>query len=307
MPLNETVRRAELRDFLMNSRARIEPRDVGLPSHRRRRTAGLRQDDVAELVGVSTRWYESFESGKEEKRFSFEFVRRVGEALRLDETDRATLFRLSLPEVSDAIEATQRAAFRRSPPPLRRSSLTEDSELLLEAFGSFRGLVTRLWAATTEAEALTLVREHGTTQLKHDTMQTLTRGPGGLWSRVTTGDFGLAKRYDALAQGSSGGAFVDDLCCYTVMGQPGEVITRSQRDSINPGLAVKERPMLQAIGFPDLSFAMANIRSPLGFTARLLAVHHSAHAFTELEIAQLGTLADLASLALSGHVSSPQA
>jgi transcriptional regulator with XRE-family HTH domain len=288
MPRNDTVRRAELRDFLMNSRARIEPRDVGLPSYRRRRTAGLRQDDVAELVGVSTRWYESFESGKDEKRFSFEFVRRVGEALRLDENERATLLRLSLPEVSDAIEATQRAAFRSSPPPLRPFSLTERSE-------------------TTEAEALTLVREYGTTQFSHDTMQTLTRSADGLWSRVTTGDSGLAKRYDALAQGSSGGSFVDDLCCYTVMAQPGEVITRSQRDSLNPGLATNERPMLQAIGFPDLSFAMANIRSPQGFTARLLAVHHNAHAFTELELAHLGALADLASLALSGYVSSPQA
>jgi transcriptional regulator with XRE-family HTH domain len=296
MSLDEAARRLELRDLLMSSRARLKPHDMGLPSHVRRRVGGLRREDVAQLVGVSTRWYELFEAGNSKKRFSHKFVRRVADALRLDENERARLFRLALPEVSEAM----------GPPGLRPFELTERSELLLEAFGSLRRLVGKLWSANTEIEALTLVREHAATQLNPGAMHTLARSSEGLWDRVTTGNVELAKRYDSLAQGSSGGPFIDALCCYGVMAQPGELITRSQRDARYPSLAARERQILDAIGLPDLSFAMANIRSKRGLTARLVAIHLSSHAFTDLELAHVSTLAELASLALSGYVSSPR-
>jgi hypothetical protein len=228
-------------------------------------------------------------------------VRCVADALRLDENERARLFRLALPEVSEAMR----------PPELRPSALTERSGLLLDAFGSLRRLVARLWSATTEMEALTLVREHAVVQLNAGSMQTfsmqtLTRSNEGLWDRVTTGDFELARRYDSLAQGRSSGRLLDALCCYAVMGQPGELITRSQRDARYPSLAEQERPILDAIGLAGLSFAMANIRSKRGLTARFLAVHRTSYAFTDLELAHVSTLAELASLALSGYVSSPR-
>lgn len=295
MPVDEISRRFTLSNLLTKSRARIKPGDVGLPSYGHRRVSGLRREEVAELTGVSTRWYEQFESGKGDKHFSFDFVQRVAEALRLDENERATLFKLALPEVSKAI----------SPPARRPSALTEQSELVLDAFASFRDIVRRLWAASSEAEALTLIREHGAAQLKPDFMNTLTRGPEGVWDRATTAGSHLAKKYDALAQGDSSGRFIDDLCCYSVMAKPGEVITRSERDALSPWLAAKERPILDAIGMPDLSFAMANIQSQHGLTARLLSVHRTAHHFGETEVAQVSTLADLASLALSGYASSP--
>ncbi len=84
------------------------------------------------------------------------------------------------------------------------------------------------------------------------------------------------------------------------MVQPGELITRSEREALFPDLAAKEAPVLKGIGMPDLSFAMASIRSQRGFDARLLAVHHRAHDFSEIDRAQLSTLAEVASLALSG-------
>lgn len=105
-----TARRSELRDFLVQKRMRLHPRDVGLSTYGRRVSSGLRRSDVAELAGVSTRWYETFESGTSDRRFSLEFVDRLTGVLRLDERERATLFRLALPEFATAIEVFEQSA-----------------------------------------------------------------------------------------------------------------------------------------------------------------------------------------------------
>jgi transcriptional regulator with XRE-family HTH domain len=110
MLMHEADRRAELRTFLMQHRARIGPQDVGLPASGRRRVTGLRREEVAELVGVSARWYEQFESGTSDRRFSSDFVQRVADALRLEGSERVTLSRLALPEVAAAIEAFERSS-----------------------------------------------------------------------------------------------------------------------------------------------------------------------------------------------------
>jgi transcriptional regulator with XRE-family HTH domain len=85
-------------------RGRLGSSDLGIATIRRRRSPGLRQEDVAKLVGVSPRWYEVFERGKSSRRFSAAFVARVGDILRLDRHERATLNRLALPEVAETVE-----------------------------------------------------------------------------------------------------------------------------------------------------------------------------------------------------------
>ena len=50
-------RRAELREFLRSRRARLSPVDVGLAPGGRRRTPGLRREEVATLAGVGVSWY----------------------------------------------------------------------------------------------------------------------------------------------------------------------------------------------------------------------------------------------------------
>src|ERR1700723_924440 len=96
------IRRAELRVFLTAARARLRPQDVGLPITGHRRVPGLRREEVAELVGVTSNWYAAFENGSSDRNFSPAFVQRVAEALRLDETERVQLLRLALPEVAAA-------------------------------------------------------------------------------------------------------------------------------------------------------------------------------------------------------------
>ena len=91
-------RRTELRSFLIECRARINPVELGLPSTPRRRVQGLRRGEVAELVEVSVDWYRALESGRP-VRVSPQFVSRLASALRLGPAQTMTLFRLSFPEI----------------------------------------------------------------------------------------------------------------------------------------------------------------------------------------------------------------
>jgi hypothetical protein len=102
--------RAMLRTLLMSWRARLKPADAGLSSSGR--VKGLRRKDVAMLVGVSQRWYEMFERGTAQRRFSTPFVMRVADALRLSRGERAILSRLALPEVAAAVEYFEQRARR---------------------------------------------------------------------------------------------------------------------------------------------------------------------------------------------------
>lgn len=135
--MDPDARGFELRELLGGWRARLKPEDVGLPATTRRRVAGLRRDEVAELVGVSPNWYALFENGGADRRFSAAFVQRVADALRLDEPERALLFRLALPEIRLAVEHFERIA---------RDGVICDLR-------SIRSLVQRVDAASSFAEA----------------------------------------------------------------------------------------------------------------------------------------------------------
>ena len=55
--MQEQERRQALADFLRRRRARLSPTDVGLPPGFRRRTPGLRREEVAQLANMGTSWY----------------------------------------------------------------------------------------------------------------------------------------------------------------------------------------------------------------------------------------------------------
>lgn len=87
-------RRAELRDFLRTRRARVTPGDVGLMTSGRRRTPGLRREEVAQLAGVGVSWYTWLEQGRD-INVSGEVLDAVGRALRLTEAERTHLYVLA--------------------------------------------------------------------------------------------------------------------------------------------------------------------------------------------------------------------
>jgi transcriptional regulator with XRE-family HTH domain len=89
----ETQRRA-LGDFLRTHRMRLSPAGLGLASGGRRRTPGLRREEVAQTCGMSTTWYTWLEQGRDVSP-SPRALARLADTLRLTPAERAYLFRLA--------------------------------------------------------------------------------------------------------------------------------------------------------------------------------------------------------------------
>ena len=90
----DRTRRAELGAFLRSRRERITPEDAGLPPGIRRRTAGLRREEVAQLSGVGVTWYTWLEQGRPINA-SAQVLNAVARTLRLDQAEREHLYRLA--------------------------------------------------------------------------------------------------------------------------------------------------------------------------------------------------------------------
>ncbi|THV30968.1 helix-turn-helix domain-containing protein [Glycomyces paridis] len=84
----------DLGKFLQARRARVNPAEVGLPEHDRRRVPGLRREELALLAGVSVDYYTRLEQGRA-KRPSDQVLDAVSRALGLDEATRRHLHRLA--------------------------------------------------------------------------------------------------------------------------------------------------------------------------------------------------------------------
>ncbi|MFJ6697683.1 helix-turn-helix transcriptional regulator [Streptomyces sp. NPDC091272] len=100
-------RLAELREFLRSRRARVTPGQAGLPDGgARRRTPGLRREEVAVLAGVGVSWYQWLEQGRD-ITVSPQVLDSVGRVLRLSSSERRHLYVLAglnppAPEVDPA-------------------------------------------------------------------------------------------------------------------------------------------------------------------------------------------------------------
>jgi transcriptional regulator with XRE-family HTH domain len=77
-------------DFLRSWRERLSPEAVGLAGGRRRRTAGLRREEVAELAGIGVDWYIRLEQGRS-VRPSPTTIDALARALNLSKVERAHL------------------------------------------------------------------------------------------------------------------------------------------------------------------------------------------------------------------------
>ena len=81
--LSVDARRGELGDFLRSRRDRLRPETLGLNGRRRRRTPGLRREEVAEIAGIGVDWYIRLEQGRAVTP-SLTTVDALARALRLD-------------------------------------------------------------------------------------------------------------------------------------------------------------------------------------------------------------------------------
>jgi transcriptional regulator with XRE-family HTH domain len=92
--MDESERRQVLADFLRQRRARLAPADVGLPPGLRRRTPGLRREEVAQLANIGTSWYVWLEQGRDVHP-STQVLESLAQALRLTVNERRHLFLLA--------------------------------------------------------------------------------------------------------------------------------------------------------------------------------------------------------------------
>jgi transcriptional regulator with XRE-family HTH domain len=97
--MDERERRQALSAFLRTRRARLQPADVSLPSRSRRRTPGLRREEVAELANIGVSWYTLLEQGHDVHP-SRQVLESLARALRLTTAEEQHLFRLSGQELS---------------------------------------------------------------------------------------------------------------------------------------------------------------------------------------------------------------
>lgn len=111
--------REDLAEFLRARRSALAPADVGLPAGGRRRTPGLRREEVAILAGVSVSWYTWLEQGRPVNA-SRDVLTSLARALRLDPVETDHLLTLAGHPVAPSVRG-------------RRPDLPEDLHLLLDA------------------------------------------------------------------------------------------------------------------------------------------------------------------------------
>jgi transcriptional regulator with XRE-family HTH domain len=98
-------RRHELAAFLRARRDELQPEDVGLARHGRRRVKGLRRHEVADLAGVSVTWY-TFVEQERDIRISPDMLDALARALRLDDDSLRYVRRLAGVPVGDTVALT---------------------------------------------------------------------------------------------------------------------------------------------------------------------------------------------------------
>jgi transcriptional regulator with XRE-family HTH domain len=101
-------RRAELGEFLRLRRETLRPSDVGLANSGRRRTPGLRREEVALLAGVSVTWYTWLEQGRRINA-SRDVLSALARTLRFDDAERAHVMALASGETVDQLDEVAQA------------------------------------------------------------------------------------------------------------------------------------------------------------------------------------------------------
>lgn len=142
-----TMQRRQLIDFLKGCRARLTPTQVGLPDTSRRRTPGLRREDVAALAGVSVTWYTWLEQGRD-IQVSADVLERIASTLRMSPDEREYLFAL--------------VQHRPAPPtPARTDTVSPTIQRMLDALAVPAIVLTARWDVIAWNElALKVIRDY---------------------------------------------------------------------------------------------------------------------------------------------------
>ncbi len=101
--MSAQTRQKELGDFLRTRRENIHPSQIGIPDNMRRRTPGLRREEVAYLAGIGLTWYTRLEQGKE-IQVSKDVIESLARVFMLTSEERFHLYQLAnLPTPTESI------------------------------------------------------------------------------------------------------------------------------------------------------------------------------------------------------------
>ena len=139
------AQRRQLSSFLKSCRARLSPSAVGLPDNGRRRTPGLRREDVAALARVSVTWYTWLEQGRT-IQVSTDLLERLSATLRMSPDEREYLFAL-----------TQRRA---APPTVAKPEVGTTLLTTLDAIGVPALVMTARWDVIAWNPLTTILRDY---------------------------------------------------------------------------------------------------------------------------------------------------
>jgi transcriptional regulator with XRE-family HTH domain len=141
-----TTQRRQLIEFLKGCRARLTPTQVGLPDTNRRRTPGLRREDVAALAGVSVTWYTWLEQGRD-IQVSADVLERISTTLRMSPDEREYLFAL--------------VQHRPAPPSLTRTESVSPTLLrMLNTLALPAMILTRRWDVIAWNPLIAIIRDY---------------------------------------------------------------------------------------------------------------------------------------------------
>jgi len=140
------TQRRQLIEFLKGCRGGLTPAQVGLPETNRRRTPGLRREDVAALAGVSVTWYTWLEQGRD-IQVSADVLERISSTLRMSPDEREYLFAL--------------VQHRPAPPSaVRKESVSPTLLRMLNALALPAMILTRRWDVIAWNPLIAIIRDY---------------------------------------------------------------------------------------------------------------------------------------------------
>lgn len=104
--MDKNLTNMSLGEFLRTRRNRLTPEEVGIVSFGRRRTTGLRREEVAQLAHIGTSWYTSLEQGRNVNP-SEDVLNNIAKALKLNEDERQHLHLLARPVEQNQVKDQQ--------------------------------------------------------------------------------------------------------------------------------------------------------------------------------------------------------
>lgn len=234
--------------YLRDRRTKIDPAAFGLPP-KRRRTAGLRREEVAQRAGISPTWYACLEQGRGGAP-SADALDRIAQALMLTDLEREHLFLLGLGRPAEVRYQ-------------RREGVTPRLQHVLDALDPTPALIkTATWdvVAWNRAAAMVL-HDYGSlpaeerNMLRHVFLSPKARAAQYDWESVARAVV-AAFRVDVARAGAAAevGVLVEDL---RRLSPDFEAMWRDN-DVIAPGEFVKHirHPVLGPIGFEHSAFAV---------------------------------------------------